>query len=53
MAAINGHEASRAERLRAQILDLSREYAQKAFPDRPFLPGESTVPVAGRVFDEA
>jgi len=43
---------SRADELRAQILELTREYAAEAFPDRPFVPGESVVPVAGRVFDE-
>jgi CDP-6-deoxy-D-xylo-4-hexulose-3-dehydrase len=43
---------SRADELRAQILDLTREYAREAFPATPFVPGASTVPVAGRVFDE-
>jgi CDP-6-deoxy-D-xylo-4-hexulose-3-dehydrase len=42
---------SRADELRAQILELTREYADEAFPQRPFVPGESPVPVAGRVFD--
>jgi CDP-6-deoxy-D-xylo-4-hexulose-3-dehydrase len=45
-------ETSRADELRAQILELTREYAAEAFPDRPFVEGESVVPVAGRVFDE-
>jgi CDP-4-dehydro-6-deoxyglucose reductase, E1 len=40
-----------ADRLRAQILDLVREYHDAAFPEREFRPGESPVPVAGRVFD--
>jgi len=41
-----------AERLRAQILFLVREYYQAAFPDRGFEPGRSAVPYAGRVFDD-
>jgi CDP-4-dehydro-6-deoxyglucose reductase, E1 len=45
-------DTSRADQLRAQILELTREYAAEAFPDKPFVPGESPVPVAGRVFDE-
>ena len=42
----------RAEALRAQILDLVGQYSRAAFPTRAFLPGQSPVPVAGRVFDE-
>ena len=42
----------RANELRAQILELAREYHAEAFPARPFVPGESSIPVAGRVFDE-
>ncbi len=42
----------RADLLRAQILGLVREYHAAAFPGRGFTPGESPVPVAGRVFDE-
>ena len=37
--------------LRAQILELVREYSEAAFGSRPFLPGATPVPVAGRVFD--
>ncbi|MBJ7329677.1 MAG: lipopolysaccharide biosynthesis protein RfbH [Solirubrobacteraceae bacterium] len=43
---------SRADALRAQILDLVREYHAEAFPERSFTPGETPVPVAGRVFDD-
>jgi CDP-4-dehydro-6-deoxyglucose reductase, E1 len=43
--------ASRADELRAQILQLTREYHAEAFPERPFVGGESNVPVSGRVFD--
>ena len=42
---------SRADELRAQILELTREYHDEAFPEQQFVPGESSVPVAGRVFD--
>ena len=43
--------SERAEQLRAQILELVTEYAAEAFPQREFIPGESAVPVSGRVFD--
>jgi CDP-4-dehydro-6-deoxyglucose reductase, E1 len=42
---------AKAESLRAQIRELVREYHAAAFPERPFVPGESAVPVSGRVFD--
>ena len=42
-----------ADELRAQILELTSRYAQEAFAPEPFVPGESPVPVAGRVFDGA
>lgn len=42
---------SRAETLRTQILALVADYYQAAFAPKPFIPGESPVPVAGRVFD--
>ena len=41
---------SQAEQLRQQILDLVQDYHQAAFAERPFVPGESAVPVSGRVF---
>ena len=37
--------------LRQQIAQLVAEYHAAAFPAREFRPGESPVPVAGRVFD--
>jgi len=43
----------RAADLRRQILDLAGEYCSEAFAPRPFVPGESPVPVAGKVFDGA
>ena len=42
---------SRADELRAQILELTREYHDEAFPERQFEYGTTPVPVAGRVFD--
>ncbi|MDF2439903.1 MAG: CDP-4-dehydro-6-deoxyglucose reductase [Abditibacteriota bacterium] len=42
---------SRADALRAQIAELVEEYHEAAFAERPFVPGESPVSVAGRVFD--
>lgn len=41
----------KAERLRGDILRLVAEYYTEAFATREFVPGETTVPVAGRVFD--
>src|SRR6202022_4659462 len=34
------------------ILDLVGRFHQAAFPPREFKPGESAVPVSGRVFDQ-
>jgi CDP-6-deoxy-D-xylo-4-hexulose-3-dehydrase len=42
---------SSAEGLRRQILDLVAEYTKLAHAPAPFVPGESKVPYAGRVFD--
>lgn len=39
------------EALRQQILDLIPRYHQAAFPPKPFVPGETPVPVSGKVFD--
>ena len=44
---------SDAAALRRQILDLVAQYHQAAFPTHPFTPGDSAVPVSGRVFDAA
>ena len=44
-------QKSRADQLRAQILDLVTEYHKEAFPEKPFLGGISTIPVSGKVFD--
>jgi CDP-4-dehydro-6-deoxyglucose reductase, E1 len=42
---------SRADELRAQILDLVGQYHRAAHPPKIFAPGQSSVPVSGRVFD--
>ncbi len=42
---------TRADQLREQIRSLVKEYYNEAFPERDFTPGESSVPVSGRVFD--
>jgi CDP-6-deoxy-D-xylo-4-hexulose-3-dehydrase len=42
---------AKANELRSQILDLVAQYHDAAFPTRTFVPGESAVPVSGRVFD--
>jgi len=40
-----------AEALREQILELVSQYHVAAFPEKIFIPGQSPVPVSGRVFD--
>ena len=37
--------------LRKQILDLTAQYYDEAFPKKPFLGGISQIPVSGKVFD--
>jgi CDP-4-dehydro-6-deoxyglucose reductase, E1 len=44
--------STRQDEIRAAIQQLSREYYQLSFPDRPFVPGKSPVPVSGKVFDD-
>ena len=41
-----------SEQLRTEILDLVKDYYRQRHAPRPFLPGHSSVPYAGRVFDE-
>ena len=45
--------SEKAEALRAQILALTAEFWKEQFPEKSFIPGESPVPVSGRVFDAA
>ncbi len=42
----------RSEQLRRQIRALVTEYHAEAFPRRPFIAGESAVPVSGKVHDD-
>src|SRR5918992_297670 len=42
-----------ADELRAQILEMVSRYYRAAFPSRKFIPGETPVPISGKVFDEA
>lgn len=39
------------DRLRQEILSCVSRYHEAAFADKPFIPGETPVPVSGRVFD--
>lgn len=39
--------------LRALILDLTGEYARRFHAPKPFVPGESPVPVSGKVYGES
>jgi len=43
----------RQSELRTRILDLVGEYCAEAFPAQEFIPGQSAVPVSGKVFDAA
>jgi CDP-6-deoxy-D-xylo-4-hexulose-3-dehydrase len=43
--------SERADELRRQILDLVAEYCEEALAPQKFIPGETPVPVSGRVFD--
>jgi len=42
---------SQADVLRAEIVDLVRQYWAVAFPESDFVPGETPIQYAGRVFD--
>jgi CDP-6-deoxy-D-xylo-4-hexulose-3-dehydrase len=42
---------NRADHLRQEILDLSAEFFSQAFPSRDFIPGETPVPVSGKMVD--
>jgi CDP-6-deoxy-D-xylo-4-hexulose-3-dehydrase len=37
---------------RKQILELAERYHGEAFPETPFVPAESVVPVSGKLSDE-
>jgi CDP-4-dehydro-6-deoxyglucose reductase, E1 len=44
---------SEGELIRKQILDLSKQYAEKIHSDQEFIPGKRIVPVSGKVFDSS
>ncbi len=44
---------AKSTRLRQQILDLTSEYFAEAFPATEFKPGQTPVPVSGKVIDGA
>lgn len=44
--------SEKVDDLRFQILQLVRKYCKMAFPEAEFIPGESLVPYAGRIFDD-
>ncbi len=43
--------SEKSDQLRAQIRELVAEYHAEAFAPKAFVPGETPVPVSGRVFD--
>ena len=43
--------ANEADELRAGILEKVGEYYAAAFPGREFIPGETPIPISGKVFD--
>ena len=43
---------SRKDEIRNAIRELTTEYYQEAYAEKSFTPGESAVPVSGRVFDD-
>jgi len=42
---------TKLEEIKSQIHSLIKEYHDEAFKPKPFVPGESMVPVSGKVFD--
>src|SRR3954464_11367400 len=42
---------SSADQVRQEILNLSSEFFSRAFPEKEFVPGQSPVPVSGKVID--
>src|SRR3989344_914482 len=41
-----------SERLRQQILELTREYYRSSFGERKIIPGRNYIPASGKVFDD-
>lgn len=42
----------KSAQLREEILKLSKDYFEQTWPEKEFIPGESRIPVSGRVFDQ-
>ncbi|RMD50060.1 MAG: lipopolysaccharide biosynthesis protein RfbH, partial [Candidatus Thermofonsia bacterium] len=42
---------SKRDEIKQQIMELVAQYYEAAFPEQTFVPGETAVPVSGRVFD--
>jgi CDP-6-deoxy-D-xylo-4-hexulose-3-dehydrase len=51
MGMADDKSGSKKDVLRQQILDLTAQYYDEAFPKKPFLGGISQIPVSGKVFD--
>ena len=43
---------SKAEKIKSQIFELIKEYHTEVFTAKPFVPGTTSIPVSGKVFDE-
>ena len=43
---------NKSQQIRIQLSELIRRYHESEFAVRKFIPGETSVPIAGRVFDE-
>lgn len=52
LGAVPAENQRSANEIRDAIRGLVTEYVKTAFPATPFTPGESAVPVSGKVFDE-
>jgi CDP-6-deoxy-D-xylo-4-hexulose-3-dehydrase len=42
-----------ADELRGRILEMVDDYYAAAFPEKEFVPGETSIPISGKVFDAA
>jgi CDP-6-deoxy-D-xylo-4-hexulose-3-dehydrase len=43
---------TKADKIKEQIFDLVKEFHKEQFPVQEFIPGSSSIPVSGKVFDE-
>lgn len=42
---------SKTEKLKDQIFSLIKEYHNEVFKEKPFIPGETAIPVSGKLID--